>query len=136
MTWAESFGSPREFHLPFLRSTESSATGVWQTPGPCEEPEPVPAVRSANGGSGYTMPFRIIADLSEPPEDFVQSARAKGGDVFDEDPFRPDLGDEAEELEPETGAAAGEPGAFAGEADVLAREPASDDVDVREIILC
>jgi hypothetical protein len=47
---------------------------------PCgvgHDPNPVPAVRSANGGSGYTMPFRIVADRSERPEHRVQSASAK-----------------------------------------------------------
>ena|SRR5258708_5587654 len=76
------------------------------------------------------MPLCIIPDLSELPEHLLQSARAKGADVFNDDPRRLDLVDEAEVFAPEAGALAGEARPFAGEADVLAGEAASDDIEL------
>jgi hypothetical protein len=93
------------------------------------DPDPVPAVRSANGGSGYTVPLRIIPERSEAPEDDVQSARAKGADVFDDDPRRADFRDEAVELEPEAAAFTGKSCSFSCEADILAGESSTDDID-------
>jgi hypothetical protein len=74
------------------------------TVGVGHDPDAVPAVRSANGGSGNTVPFRVIPDLSERPEHAVQSARAKGRDVLGNDPPRPDFRDDPVHLEPEAGA--------------------------------
>lgn len=79
------------------------------------------------------MPFRIIPDLRERPEDSVQSARAKGRYVFDDDPPRIDLGDEAVELEPEAAALPGETGSLSRIADVLAGEASADDIDGNSI---
>jgi len=75
------------------------------------------------------MPLRIIPERSEAPEHDVQSARAKGGDVFDDDPARARFLDDAEILEPETGTTAGESCAFAGDGKVLAGKPAADQID-------
>lgn len=94
------------------------------------DPDAVPAVRSANGGSGYTVPLRIIPDRSERPEHLVQSARAKGCDVFADDPARPRFGDDAVHFPPEAGSFSVEPGALSGEADVLAGESSADGVDM------
>ena len=93
------------------------------------DPDSIPSVRSANGGSGYTMPFSIIPERSDFPEDGIQSARAKGRNIFDDDPARPDFRDDTAVFLPETGTGAAKPGAFAGEADVLAGEAASNDID-------
>ena len=92
------------------------------------DPDPVPAVRSANGGSGNTVPLRIVPDRSERPEHLVQSARAKGCDVFGDDPARARFGDDAVHFPPEAASLSRQSGAFAGEADVLAGKPAGDDV--------
>ncbi len=82
----------------------------------------------ADGGSGYNVPLRIIPDRSEPPEHLIQSASAKGSDVFDDDPRRPDFIDEAPVFVPEAGTLAVEAGAFAGDGDILAGEAAADDI--------
>ena len=93
------------------------------------DPDAVPPVGCAKGGSGNTVPLRVIPDLSEPPENRVQSSSAKGWDVFDEAPARPRLGDDAVELEPEAGPVAIEAGAAPGDGDVLAGEPAGNDIN-------
>jgi hypothetical protein len=46
------------------------------------------------------MPFRIIAERSECPEHLVQSARAKGRDILDDDPARLRGFDDAEHVAP------------------------------------
>jgi hypothetical protein len=74
------------------------------------------------------MPFRIIPDLSERPEHSIQSARAKGCDVFGDDPARARFGDDPVHFEPKAGSLAAEPGALSGEADILAGEPAGNDI--------
>ena len=66
-------------------------------------PDAIPPVGCAKGGSGNTMPFRIIPDLKERPEYLIQSARAKGRDVFNECVFWLDLFDDPMELPPKAG---------------------------------
>jgi len=75
------------------------------------------------------VPFRIVPERSEAPEDDVQSPRAKGADVFDDDPRRADLIDEPAELEPEAAAFTGKPCSFSCEADILTGEPTTDDIN-------
>ena len=65
-------------------------------------PDSVPRMRGANGGSGNTVPLRVIPDLSEAPENFVQSPRAKGTDVFDDGKLRVGFFNESKVLKPET----------------------------------
>ena len=80
------------------------------------------------------MPFRIIPDRSEAPEAGIQSARAKGCDVFRDEERRPELVNDAEHFKPESAAFAVESRAFAGEADVLARESAANDVNAADAV--
>ena len=42
------------------------------------DPDAVPAVRSANGTSGYAMPFTAIPDLAEILKDQGKPLRSKG----------------------------------------------------------
>lgn len=92
-------------------------------------PDPIPPVRGAHGASGYTMPFRIIPDRSERPEHSIQSARAKGADVFNEDVARLEDFDRFGILEPEPAPFSSESSAFSGEANVLTGEPAAQEID-------
>jgi hypothetical protein len=83
------------------------------------------------------VPFRIVPERSEAPEDFVQSASAKGSDVFDDDVARADFFDEAVVFVPESTSFAGESCAVPCDANVLARESPADDVDcVMDIFRC
>jgi hypothetical protein len=74
------------------------------------------------------MPLRIIPDRSERPEHFVQSARSKGADVFDERVLRADFLDEAVELPPQTASLARQSGASPGGADILAGESSAEHI--------
>lgn len=75
------------------------------------------------------MPFRIIPERIERPEHLIQSARAKGANVFNKDVARLEGFDRFGVLEPEPAAFASESGAFSGKADVLAGEPAAQEID-------
>ena len=75
------------------------------------------------------MPFRIIPERSERPEHLIQSARAKGGDIFDEDVARLEDFDRFGVFEPEAAAFTGESGAFSGKADVLTGESSTQEID-------
>ena len=77
------------------------------------------------------MPLRIIPDRSEAPEDFPQSSTAKGCNVFCDDKPRARFRNDAEHFEPEAGPRAVEAGTVSGKADILAGEPAANDVDCR-----
>lgn len=64
--------SKRARMLPKDRSFHSRAAGVGNNP------DAIPSVWGTKGGSGETMPLRIIPERREFPEHLVQSARAKG----------------------------------------------------------
>src|SRR5437762_2962732 len=89
------------------------------------QPYPVPRMRSADGARGYTIPLRIEADLSQGPENLIQSASAKGCNVFDDRPAWLGIPDEPEGFPPQTRPFAAEPDPLAGETDVLAWEAAA-----------
>ena len=92
-------------------------------------PDPIPPVRGTNGARGYTMPLRIVPERSERPEYLIQSARAKGGDIFDEDVARLERVDRFGVLEPEAATFSTESGAFPGETDVLTGESAAQEIN-------
>jgi hypothetical protein len=67
-----------------------------------KDPYSVPSVRGAKVGSWNTVPFRVIPDLMEAPENFVQSSRAKVTNVLDDRVVGLDFFDDPVELIPET----------------------------------
>jgi hypothetical protein len=103
--------------------------------GVSNNPYPVPSVRSAEGGSGNTVPLRIIPERSEPPEHLVQSASAKGRDVFDDDVARPDFLDEPGVFAPEPGSLAVKPGTLSGDAKILAVVNSNSICDITVVFL-
>ena len=121
--------------LPALRAALSAPYGVnlQAIPklalGVGHNPDPIPPVRGANGACGYTMPLRIVPERSERPEYLIQSARTKGGDIFDEDVSRLERVDRFGVLKPESAAFSAKSGAFPGEADVLAGEAAAQEIN-------
>ena len=86
-------------------------------------------MRGANVGSGNTVPLRVIPERRDFPEHRIQSARAKGADVLDDDPRRPAFLDEPAVLAPEAGSLSGEPCPLAGGADILAGEASANNVN-------
>jgi hypothetical protein len=75
------------------------------------------------------MPFRIIPERSERPEYLIQSARAKGGDIFDEDVARFKRVDRFGVLKPEAATFSAKSSPFPCEADILARKSAAQEIN-------
>jgi hypothetical protein len=91
--------------------------------------EQAPAtVRSSDVGSCKIRPLRIEPESGKVREHSSQSRRPQSEHVFDDDDRRRELLDDSPVLEPEPGAGAVEPSSLACEADVLAWEPAADDI--------
>jgi hypothetical protein len=106
-----------------LGATASNVVGVGH------DPDAIPLMRGANGGSGYTVPLRIVPERVEATEDFVQSARAKGCNILDDDVARVDFFDETAIFVPKTASLASESESVTGDADVLAGESSADNVN-------
>ena len=75
------------------------------------------------------MPLRIIPERSERPENLIQSARAKGRNIIDDDVTRLEDFNRFGVLEPKATTFTSESGAFSSEADVLAGEPSTHEVN-------
>lgn len=86
-------------------------------------------MRRTNGGSGNTVPLRIIPERVEILKDQGKPARAKGWNVFRNDPFRANRSDDTSKLSPKTGAIAEDSGSLSGCGDVLAGKASADDID-------
>jgi hypothetical protein len=69
-----------------------------------------------------------VTERLQVSEDPVRAAAAQARDVLSDGPARAALADEAGHLVPQAGARAREPGARSGQARVLAREAAADEV--------
>ncbi|VXB23597.1 hypothetical protein BURKHO8Y_110237 [Burkholderia sp. 8Y] len=75
-TSALSFGSPRLFDLPAVRSIASSATGV------CQNPDPLSEMGSAGIGRRNDSPFRIEPHRGQVSENSSESPRSEHWAVF------------------------------------------------------
>ena len=122
-------------HIARRARTDSTGSSRFITlaSGVGHNPDAISNVRGANGGSGYTVPLRVIPERSDFPEHLIQSARAKGADVFDDDPRRPAFFDEPAVLAPEAGSLPAKSGALACGADVLAGEASANNVNWPDI---
>jgi hypothetical protein len=105
-------------------SFQSRAVGVGH------DPDPVAAVRGANGRSRYAVPLRVIPARGQVPEYAPHSSSKESCDVLHDDVAGSKLANESGVLAPKTRAFPVDPGAFAGVGEVLAGEAAGEDVDV------
>jgi hypothetical protein len=94
-----------------------------------DDPNPLSAVRGANGGRSQHSPLRIVPESGQVPEyDFEPPSRKSWG-VFHEDVSWSYLANDARHLSPESRPLAVKPCAATGDADVLAREPARNNIN-------
>jgi hypothetical protein len=94
------------------------------------DPYAVPLVSGTKVGSWDTMPFCIIPDLMEVLKHSVQSSIAKGGDVFNDNPFWFDFLDKPLVVLPIARTFSFYTSTFTGQGDVLTREPTSDHINL------
>lgn len=84
-------------------------------------------------GGGDDAAFHAIPEPDEVGNNSVHPARNESAHVFDDDALRADLFDDAPHFGPEAGAGAFEARALAGDADVLAREAATNHLHGRQV---
>lgn len=82
----------------------------------------------ANIGRSESAPLRIVPERGKVGEDDFKPFCAEGCDVLNEDQSRLNFGDDSEVLLPEPASRTCDSGLLSGNADVLAREAARDDV--------
>lgn len=75
------------------------------------------------------MPFRIIPDLGQGPENFAKPSTKQNCDVLQDDEFGSKFANKSDDLEEEPRAASMNSSAFASGADILTREPSADDIN-------
>lgn len=95
-----------------------------------QDPESVSLVRGADVARSQHIPRRIIPERGQLTEHDAESANSEVWAILHERVSGSNFANDASELRPETAALAGDPGAFARARDVLAGEPARDDVDM------
>jgi hypothetical protein len=113
--------------------SKSEVMPVSTTSGVGHNPDPVASVRRANGASWYAVPLRIIPERGQGSENGIQPSRKQRSDVLQDDEawsqFANKTGDFVEQAAP----LACEASAKSCKANVLAREPAADDIDGNSI---
>lgn len=102
----------------------SLATGVGS-----EKPKTVALMRCANVGSSQHCPAAVIPERGQITQDSLESANKERWAVFHERVAGSNLANDPRHVRPEAAARAADPRALAGDADVLAREAASDHVN-------
>jgi hypothetical protein len=114
------FDSPLRFALP-------------NTVGVGHDEDSLSSVRSPDVGRRKRVGTGSIASSVEESEDRREVLARAAAHVLDDDEARPELSDDAGEVEPEAGASARETGAFPGSADVLTGEASADEIDAPKI---
>jgi hypothetical protein len=110
------------------------AFGLWPGPvcseavGVGQDEESVPSVGSANGSRWDTIPLRIIPERGQVPENAVESVVSECGHVFHEDEAGSNFANDAGKVRPEARPRPFDARLPASVADVLAGEPATDEV--------
>jgi len=111
------------------RPAERRATAfVLLASGVGNNPNPVSLVRGANGARRNAMPFRVIPDLGQVSENVSHPSTKQRCHVLQDREFWSNHANGSNNMPVESRTGAGQSGALAGERDVLAWEPACDDI--------
>jgi hypothetical protein len=85
-------------------------------------------VGRAKGSSGNDLPFRVIPARGQITDDSIQSEAKQSATVLHDDVSGSNLANDPVVFGPQPASLAVDPGPLPGVADVLAREPAADEV--------
>lgn len=110
---------------PFWLEPYRLAVGV----GSSDDEDALAKMRSPDVGGSNLDGARSVSELAQVPPHHGQPRGSTVSDVLDDDGEGLALVDDAGELEPQAGSGPVEPGLSPGDADVLAWEPAADEVD-------
>jgi hypothetical protein len=97
-------------------------------------PHAVPPVRRTNGRSWNNVPFRVIPERGQRPENDVHSSSKESCDVLHDNVSRSNLANDPSKLVPKTGPLACESCSLASNADVLAWESSADEIDAVVVV--
>jgi hypothetical protein len=92
-------------------------------------------MRGTNGGSRYAMPFRIVPDLGQRPENSVQSPSKQRCHVFQHNDSRSEFANQANGLEEQSRAFAVKSCPESGVGNILTGEASANNVDPLEVVL-
>jgi hypothetical protein len=95
---------------------------------------PVPDMRGTNGGSRYAMPFRIVPDLGQRPENSVQSPSKQRCHVFQHNCSRSQFANHAKGLKEQSTSLSIQSCPRSGVGNILAGEASADNVDCFEAV--
>lgn len=95
--------------------------------------KPATTVRSSEILSSESEPDRIVPERGKVTEHDVEPAKSEVCDVFHDDEARSKLANDSRELEPKAAARTADANLLASLGDVLAGEPAADDIDGAEL---
>jgi hypothetical protein len=118
----------RPAFVPLLLVASGVAFGVSQSSIRDDE-DPLPTVRRFNIGRSYNRPLRVIPSIGQASENGIDSPNNESSDVLDNHDPRAKLANETIEFVPEPGSIPVQTNSLASVGDVLAREPADEDVD-------
>lgn len=117
-------GSPLRGSFAMLpRFSASFARGVGQNP------DPVASVRRTNGGSWYAVPLRIIPERGQVSENSSKPSTKQSCDVLHDDKSGCQFANKTGDFGPKARTFSGKSCALSGSANVLAWEPARDNVN-------
>jgi hypothetical protein len=86
-------------------------------------------MRRTNGGRWNAIPFRVVPDLGQRPENDVQSPSKQRCHVFQDDDLRSELSNHANDFKEQPASLAAKPCAESGVGNVLTREAPADNVN-------
>ncbi len=110
---------------------ERSATAfVLLASGVGNNPDSVASVRRTNGARWYAMPFRVIPERGQLPENDVQPSTKQRCHVLQDDEAGSNHANGSNHFPEESRTGSGKPGACPGERDVLAGKASADDVGI------
>ena len=126
-------------HILTAALSGTLASALFPAPGPRrselrgvghgEQEQPLSPVRGAHVGGPDARGTNLVTEASEPPRNHVQPPPLESCDIFDNNRARVEFADDSQVLEPESRPLPGESGPGTRDGDVLAGEPAADDVD-------
>jgi len=98
------------------------------------DPDPVPPVRGADGGSWYTVPDSIIPERGKVSENSSKPGTKETWHVFHDDELGSYFANKSGVLTPQTRSRTFDASALASVGKVLAREAAGEDGDVGDTV--
>jgi hypothetical protein len=101
--------------------------------GVANKPDPIALMSGADGRSWYTVPDRIEPERGKVSENGSHPETKQAWNVLHDDEAGSNLANEAPVFAPETRSRTFEASSFASKGNVLAREPAADDINGNSI---